>query len=61
MIGQAVEMDAVHGSPSPVPGFLSGTPPNLGESDDAGFVNLQQPPKHRDDPMSMTSVYSSEM
>ena len=62
MIGQAVEMDAVHGSPS-LPG--AGFAPNQmqlrdSDSDVQGFMKLQQPPKHKDDHMSTGSVYSAD-
>lgn len=61
MIGQAVEMDARHGSPSmsPVPQFPNQQLLRDSDSDVQGFVGLQQPPKHRDSPMSMSSVYSA--
>ena len=60
MIGQAVEMDARHGSPSmsPAPQFPNQQLLRDSDSDVQGFVGLQQPPKHRDSPMSMSSVYS---
>ncbi|MCJ1308193.1 hypothetical protein MMC25_001845 [Agyrium rufum] len=63
-IGQAVEMDALNGSPAQTPGL---PPPNnpLRESDSdiAGMVGLQQqrmasPPRHNESPISPSSVYS---
>ena len=61
MIGQAVEMDARHGSPSVNPNQLDQLRDS--DSDVRGFVGLQQQQhqqqKHRDSPMSMTSVYSA--
>lgn len=61
MIGQAVEMDAVHGSPSfPGAGFpTSPMDSHDRESDAQGFMNLQ-PPQRKDDHMSMGSVYSAD-
>ena len=59
-IGQAVEMDALHGAPSPVQPFANSMGLRDSDSDVQGFMNLQQPPKHRDDPMSMGSVYSAD-
>ena len=62
MIGQAVEMDAVNGSPSlPAQGFVQNqTQLRDSDSDVQGFMHLQQPPKHRDDHISMGSVYSAD-
>ena len=62
MIGQAVEMDAVNGSPS---GPGRGFPPNQmplrdSDGDVEGFMHLQAPPQHREDHMSMGSVYSAD-
>lgn len=58
-IGQAVEMDAYTGSPARSPTFNQ--PMQLRDSDSevAGMVGLQQAQRHRDSPMSLTSVYSS--
>lgn len=60
MIGQAVEMDAMTGSPLHSPTF--GRPQQLRDSDSdvAGLVGLQQQHQHRESPMSPTSVYSSQ-
>lgn len=52
-IGQAVEMDARHGSPSNVARF------NDSDSTVRGLVGLQQQNTHRDTPSSMTSIYSA--
>ena len=55
-IGQAVEMDARHGSPS-----ANAPPLNDSGSTVRGLVNLQQQQQqqaHRESPMSVTSVYS---
>ncbi len=62
MIGQAVEMDAVHGSPSFPGGAFASNQMQLRDSDSdvRGFMHLQEPPKHKDDHMSMGSVYSAE-
>lgn len=62
MIGQAVEMDAVHGSPSPLGAAFAPSQMQLreGNGDVQGFMPLQQPPKHKDDHMSMGSVYSAD-
>lgn len=60
IIGQAVEMDAVHGSPSPSPAFARPMQLRDSDSDVQGFVGLQQQQQQRDTPMSMTSVYSSQ-
>ena len=60
-IGQAVEMEARHGSPSMSPAPLFSKPPQLRDSDSdvQGFVGLQQQQRHRDSPMSMSSTYST--
>lgn len=59
VIGQAVEMDAFTGSPSHTP--VSSRPMQLRGSNNDMQVNagLQQQ-QHRDSPMSLTSVYSSQ-
>ncbi|KAL9127356.1 MAG: hypothetical protein Q9217_003746 [Psora testacea] len=59
-IGQAVEMDARHGSPSMSPGPPFAKQPQLRDSDSdvQGFVGLQQQPRNRDSPMSIKSSYS---
>ena len=54
MIGQAVEMDARHGSPS---GHANGMHGSDGVA--AGLLGVQQQANHRESPMSMTSVYSA--
>jgi len=60
MIGQAVEMDARHGSPSlRSPTFPQPTQLRDSDSDVQGVVGLQQQGKHRDPPMSLTSMYSN--
>lgn len=60
MIGQAVEMDARHGSPSmsPVPSFVQQQQVRDSDSDVRGFVGMQQPQNHSEPPKSMTSVCS---
>ena len=60
MIGQAVEMDARHGSPqmSPAPPFARQPQLRNGDGDVQGFTGPQPQPRHRDSPMSITSVYS---
>ncbi len=63
IIGQAVEMDARHGSPSmsPHPEFARPMQLRDSDSDVQGFVGLQQPPNHRDSPeRSLTSEYSAQ-
>jgi len=63
MIGQAVEMDARHGSPSLSPNPNLTRPMQLRDSDSDvhGFVGLQQPPKHGDSPRnSMADAYSTQ-
>ncbi|KAI4121032.1 MAG: hypothetical protein LQ338_006599 [Usnochroma carphineum] len=59
-IGQAVEMDATTGSPSHTP--IPFQPMQLRDSDSdvQGLVGLQQQRAHRESPMSLTSVYSSQ-
>ncbi|KAI4143834.1 MAG: hypothetical protein L6R39_004428 [Caloplaca ligustica] len=65
VIGQAVEMDATtgspsHGSPSHTP--IPFQPMQLRDSDSdvQGLVGLQRHREHRESPMSLTSVYSSQ-
>ena len=60
VIGQAVEMDARHGSPSmsPAPAFAQQQKLRDSDSDVRDFVAMQQPQNQRNSPMSMTSVYS---
>jgi len=63
IIGQAVEMDARHGSPSmsPHPEFARPMQLRDSDSDVQGFVGLQRPPNHRDSPeRSLTSGYSAQ-
>ncbi|KAL8691663.1 MAG: hypothetical protein Q9218_003163 [Villophora microphyllina] len=61
VIGQAIEMDATTGSPSPTP-----APPMMpmqlrdSDSDVQGMIGLQQQREHRESPLSLTSVYSSQ-
>lgn len=58
-IGQAVEMDAYTGSPSHTP--LSNRPMQLGEGDhEAQRVFMLQQQQHRESPISLTSVYSTQ-
>ena len=59
VIGQAVEMDADTGSPSPVNGQAAHPPPQEIDGVLSGppVANRQQ---HRESPMSLTSVYSSQ-
>jgi len=60
MIGQAVEMDARHGSPSlRSPAFPQPMQLRDSDSDVQGFVGLQQQGEHRDPPMSSTSMYNN--
>lgn len=59
-IGQAVEMDAYTGSPQRSPTFHQPMKLRDSDSDVQGLVGLQQGQKHRDSPMSLTSVYSSQ-
>ena len=60
IIGQAIEMDARTGSPGQTPTFTQPMQLRDSDSDVQGFVGLQQQPKHRDSPLSLTSVYSSQ-
>ena len=60
IIGQAVEMDAISGCPSPVPAAGNQMQLRDSDSDVQGFVGLQQQQKHRDSPMSLTSIYSAQ-
>ena len=53
MIGQAVEMDARHGSPS---AYANGA--HDSDSHVRGLLGPQQQQMHRESPMSLTSVYS---
>ena len=62
MIGQAVEMDARHGSPSmsPAPQFANPNQLRDSDTDVQGLVGMQQQQhQHRDSPMSMSSLYSA--
>ena len=60
IIGQAVEMDAFTGSPSPTPPVIKPFQLRDSDSDVQGLVGLQQQREHRESPMSLTSVYSSQ-
>ncbi|KAI4095868.1 MAG: hypothetical protein L6R37_007020 [Teloschistes peruensis] len=61
IIGQAIEMDATTGSPSPTP-----APPIMpmqlrdSDSDIQGMIGLQEQREHRASPLSLTSVYSTQ-
>lgn len=59
-IGQAVEMDALNGCPSPAPGSVHQTVPPDGDTNLQGSVGLPQQANHRDSPMSLTSAYSAQ-
>lgn len=59
-IGQAVEMDAYTGSPQRSPTFHQPMLLRDSDSDVQGLVGLQQGQKHRESPLSLTSVYSSQ-
>lgn len=59
-IGQAVEMDAYTGSPQRSPTFHQPMQLRDSDSDVQGLVGLQQGQKHRESPLSLTSVYSSQ-
>ena len=63
VIGQAVEMDALNGCPSPTPASAHDQM-QLRESDSdvQGFVNLQQQTAHRETPTTLTStsLYSGQ-
>ena len=59
-IGQAVEMDAYTGSPQRSPNFHQPMQLRDSDSDVQGLVGLQQGPRHRESPLSLTSVYSSQ-
>lgn len=59
-IGQAVEMDAFTGSPQRSPTFHPPTQLRDSDSDVQGLVGLQQGHSHRDSPLSLSSVYSSQ-
>ncbi|KAL8763826.1 MAG: hypothetical protein Q9184_000422 [Pyrenodesmia sp. 2 TL-2023] len=60
VIGQAIEMDATTGSPSRTP--IPFQPMQLRDSDSdvQGLVGLQRQREHRESPISLTSVYSSQ-
>ncbi|KAI4165251.1 MAG: hypothetical protein LQ342_001119 [Letrouitia transgressa] len=60
VIGQAVEMDARTGSPARAPHFAKPLQLRDSDSDVQGLVGLQQQREHRESPMSLTSVYSSQ-
>lgn len=60
VIGQAVEMDARTGSPARAPHFAKPLQLRDSDSDVQGLVGLQQLREHRESPMSLTSVYSSQ-
>ncbi|KAL8645491.1 MAG: hypothetical protein Q9210_006677, partial [Variospora velana] len=59
-IGQAVEMDATTGSPSRTPVPYQPMQLRDSDSDVQGLVGLQRRREHRESPMSLTSVYSSQ-
>lgn len=59
-IGQAVEMDATTGSPSHTPIPYQTMQLRDSDSDVQGLVGLQRQREHRESPMSLTSVYSSQ-
>ncbi|KAL8714125.1 MAG: hypothetical protein Q9220_001853 [cf. Caloplaca sp. 1 TL-2023] len=60
VIGQAVEMDATTGSPSHTPTLVRPMQLRDSDSDVQGLVGLQQQREHRESPLSLTSVYSSQ-
>ncbi|KAI4171713.1 MAG: hypothetical protein LQ348_006890 [Seirophora lacunosa] len=59
-IGQAVEMDATTGSPSHTPAPYQPMQLHDSDSDVQGLVGLQRQREHRESPLSLTSVYSSQ-
>ncbi|KAL8832734.1 MAG: hypothetical protein Q9191_000071 [Dirinaria sp. TL-2023a] len=59
-IGQAVEMDAYTGSPQRSPRFHQPMQLRDSDSDVQGLVGLQQGQNHRESPLSLSSVYSSQ-
>lgn len=59
-IGQAIEMDAYTGSPQRSPTLYQPMQLRDSDSDAQGLAGLQQGQKHRDSPLSVTSVYSSQ-
>ncbi|KAI4192142.1 MAG: hypothetical protein LQ346_004459 [Caloplaca aetnensis] len=60
VIGQAIEMDATTGSPSHTPVPFQPMQLRDSDSDVQGLVGLQRQREHRESPMSLTSVYSSQ-
>ncbi|KAL8914355.1 MAG: hypothetical protein Q9171_000985 [Xanthocarpia ochracea] len=60
LIGQAIEMDASTGSPSHTPAPIRPMQLRDSDSDVQGLVGLQQQREHRESPLSLTSVYSSQ-
>ncbi|KAL8657829.1 MAG: hypothetical protein Q9226_001533 [Calogaya cf. arnoldii] len=60
VIGQAIEMDATTGSPSHTPAPIRPMQLRDSDSDVQGLVGLQQQREHRESPLSLTSVYSSQ-
>lgn len=60
IIGQAIEMDATTGSPSQTPAPIRPMQLRDSDSDVQGLVGLQQQREHRESPLSLTSVYSSQ-
>ncbi|KAL8673319.1 MAG: hypothetical protein Q9168_002243 [Polycauliona sp. 1 TL-2023] len=60
IIGQAIEMDATTGSPSHTPVPIQPMQLRDSDSDVQGLVGLQQQREHRESPLSLTSVYSSQ-
>lgn len=60
VIGQAVEMDATTGSPSHTPPVVRPMQLRDSDSDVQGLVGLQRQREHRESPLSLTSMYSSQ-
>ena len=60
VIGQAIEMDATTGSPSQTPTLIRPMQLRDSDSDVQGLVGLQRQREHRESPLSLTSVYSSQ-
>ncbi|KAL8727967.1 MAG: hypothetical protein Q9166_005732 [cf. Caloplaca sp. 2 TL-2023] len=60
IIGQAIEMDATTGNPSHTPTPIRPMQLRDSDSDVQELVGLQQQREHRESPLSLTSVYSSQ-
>ncbi|KAL8842073.1 MAG: hypothetical protein Q9170_000676 [Blastenia crenularia] len=60
IIGQAIEMDATTGSSSHTPTLIKPMQLRDSDSDVQGLVGLQRQREHRESPLSLTSVYSSQ-